>query len=68
MTWFLVLVGGMQYIGPLPQSNCQMAATVLHSEGVICKQAVAMYTCDVPNRPGSYMACPKFEFPEVTKK
>jgi hypothetical protein len=28
----------------------------------------AMMGCDVPNRPGTYTACPAFDFPKVTVK
>jgi hypothetical protein len=67
-TWFLVWMAGQQYIGPLPETACQKAAVELQAQGVVCKQASTMMGCDVPNRPGSYMACPVFNFPHVTVK
>mgnify|MGYP003385258970 CR=1 FL=1 len=66
--WFLVSVAGQQWIGPLPQAACQMASATLRAEGVVCKQAARMMSCDVPNRPGAFMACPAFDFPQVTVK
>jgi hypothetical protein len=66
--WFLVMIGGGQYIGPLPQPACQQAANELHGQGVVCRQAVAMTTCPVPGQPAVNMACPVFDFPYVTVK
>lgn len=70
MSWFLVMIATSQWIGPLPQSACQMAAASLRSDGVVCRQASAMALCPVPGTvPGStYMSCPVFDFPQATVK
>lgn len=67
-TWFLVFIATQQYIGPLPQASCQAAAVALVGDGIVCRQAAVMTACPVPDRPGSYMPCPLFEFPKVTIK
>lgn len=66
--WFLVSIGGAQWIGPLSEQGCQAAAPFLRSEGVVCRQANKMMTCAPPNTPGAYMPCPVFDFPQVTVK
>lgn len=66
--WFLVMIGGSQYIGPISMQSCADAATALRAEGIVCRQASAMTTCKVPGTVNAYMACPVFEFPQVTVK
>jgi hypothetical protein len=68
--WFLVMIGGQQYIGPLGAESCQNAARALQSEGIVCRQAAAMTACPAPGIAGggTYMACPVFDFPQVTRK
>lgn len=67
-TWFLVFIGGQQWIGPLHEEGCKAAELALHGDGVVCRQATTMQACAVPNQPEVYMACPAFDFPKVTVK
>lgn len=67
--WFLVMIGSSQYIGPISAQGCLDAATALRAEGIVCRHASAMTACPVPGMvPGTYMACPVFDFPQVTVK
>lgn len=66
--WFLVFIGGQQYLGPLPQSSCQSAAAILINDGIVCKQSEAMIACPVAGMLGVYTSCPVFDFPKVTIK
>ena len=63
--WFLVAWGGLQWIGPLPEHDCRAAAAIVSDQGVTCRAASALITCEVPHVPGSVMTCPVFDFPEV---
>lgn len=66
--WFLVTIGGGQYIGPLPAPECAYAAAILRERGVVCRMASKMTACPVPGTVNSYTACPVFDFPHVTVK
>lgn len=68
--WFLVFMSGVQFIGPLPQASCQMAAADLRAAGVVCREVSAMKACPVPGYPegSTFTACPVFDFPKVTVK
>jgi hypothetical protein len=64
--WFLVMIGGSQYIGPMSMESCQKAAVALQGEGIICRQPNMMMACGVDGRPGTFTTCPVFDFPQVT--
>lgn len=67
--FFLFYIATQAYIGPISQPACQMAAATLRNEGVICRQAISLYSCEVGGRPGTTTICPIFSpLPEVTKK
>jgi hypothetical protein len=66
--WFLVSIATGQYIGPISFEICYAVAAQLERAGVVCRQANSMTACEVPNRPGAYMACPIFVSPQVTAK
>lgn len=68
--WFLVMIGGSQFIGPLSEQSCNSAAPFLQSEGIVCKRAVGLMTCAVPGAPhmGTISVCPMFDFPQVMVK
>lgn len=67
--WYLVSVITGQFIGPLTEPGCQMAVQYVRDQGIVCRRASVLTACDVPGRPGSYTACPVFDFvPEVTVK
>lgn len=68
MIWYLVMIATGQYIGPLAQDACLAAAQATASEGIVCRQVQAMTACPVPGHPESYIACPVFDFPQVTKR
>jgi len=65
--WFLVTIGTSNWIGPVDEESCKLAVQHLQSVA-ICKEADYMMACAVDDRPGSYMACPHFTYPEVTIK
>jgi hypothetical protein len=66
--WFLVSIATGQYIGPLNEAACKAAAVQLVDPAIVCRQASAAMACDVPNRPGTYTACPVFDFPAAKVK
>jgi hypothetical protein len=68
LAWFLVAIAGQQYVGPISQSECQQAVQYLATSGIVCRQASAMSICPAPGMAGTYMACPVFDFPQVTIK
>jgi len=68
MTWFLVFIGASSGLGPLPLDACMAAAAHLASQGIVCKEAKMFIACGVDGKPGTYTACPIFEWPEVTTK
>jgi hypothetical protein len=66
--WFLVMIGGQQYVGPLGAESCQNAARALQGEGVVCRQPTATTACRVDGLLATYTLCPVFNFPQVTIK
>lgn len=66
--FYLVMIATGAYIGPLPEAACGMAAASLRDSGVVCRRADYLYACAIDGRPGSYAACPHFDFPQVTVK
>jgi hypothetical protein len=67
--WFLVMIGGGQYLGPMSQQGCQAAGQILQGEGFVCRQSLATNACSAPGGgPGTFTICPVFEFPQVMVK
>jgi hypothetical protein len=63
-SWFLVMMTsmyGQQYLGPLSEPSCRMAAETLAIYGATCRQAYAARACAVPGQPGAGQACPVFD-------
>lgn len=66
LSWYLVSIATMNYVGPYSETSCKMA--VVHLQNTMCKQADYGMVCPVPDRPNTYTTCPHFTFPEVTVK
>lgn len=66
--WFLVSIATGHYLGPFNETACKAAAIQLVDPSIVCRTAGVMTACDMPNRPGTYMACPVFDFPAVKVK
>ena len=67
ISWFIVAIGTSNWIGPMDEGSCKLAVQHLQSLA-ICKQSDYMMACAVDGKPGSYIACPHFTYPEVTIK
>ena len=68
LTWYIVLIGGSQYIGPMNEDRCKAAAMHLQDDGYVCRQPSFTYACQVPGIYGANTICPHFDFSAVTIK
>ena len=68
ISWYLVsIITGMS-IGPLYPHECMQAADSARAAGVVCKHAVALQLCPVPDHPEAFTSCPVFDIPQITVK
>lgn len=67
--FYLMMIGGQIYLGPVPEEACKAAALAAERSGLVCRQALSLTQCPMMGNPAVYTVCPIFgPWPTVTLK
>jgi hypothetical protein len=61
LLWFLVSIGTGNYIGPMSEAPCNLAAAILINEGIVCLKPDFIIACE--GNPGRSSVCGGNELP-----